>query len=353
MNILLLSPNTKQTGGIQRYTNETMRALKQMDHIVNCIELSHSSLIQKIVFTTKALFLLARLRPNVIICMHINLSPICLFAQKIFSVPYIVVAHGTDAWNMSYLMRIRGVKNASTIISVSSFTANKLKQQISKIEKKIIIVPCPVDENKFYIKEKNKYLVQKYGCMDKKVLFTLSRLSKNDLNKGYERVISVIPKLIKYFPNILYIIGGTGDYVSELRNTIQELGLESYVKLAKYIPEHELIDYYNIADVFVMPSKQEGFGIVFLEALACGVPVIAGNSDGSRDAVLNEKTGILVDPDNVHELTNAIISVLRKNTAKHLINSYHLRSTTIQHYGFDRFTTRIHDVVNSVYSRRR
>ncbi len=80
--------------------------------------------------------------------------------------------------------------------------------------------------------------------------------------------------------------------------------------LAGYIPEEELNDHYNLCDVFAMPSKGEGFGIVFLEAMACGKPVLAGNKDGSVDALLGGKLGALVDPDDVAQIAETLIAIL-------------------------------------------
>ena len=80
---------------------------------------------------------------------------------------------------------------------------------------------------------------------------------------------------------------------------VEEKNLTNNFILTGYIEDKELTDHYLLADVFVMPSTQEGFGIVFLEALVCGLPVIAGNKDGSVDALLNGKLGKLIDPDNI------------------------------------------------------
>jgi len=90
-----------------------------------------------------------------------------------------------------------------------------------------------------------------------------------------------------------------------------------------------------------MPSKKEGFGIVFLEALACGKPVIAGNKDGSVDAVLNGELGILVNPDDEDDIAKELIKVLKNDVSKKLINSEYLRTKVLEHYGIDRFIEKV------------
>jgi phosphatidylinositol alpha-1,6-mannosyltransferase len=88
------------------------------------------------------------------------------------------------------------------------------------------------------------------------------------------------------------------------------MNLNNAVALAGYIPEEELSAHYNLADLYIMPSLGEGFGIVFIEAMFNELPVIGGNKDGSVDALLNGKLGLLVDPDNPGEITLAIKKVI-------------------------------------------
>jgi glycosyltransferase involved in cell wall biosynthesis len=127
---------------------------------------------------------------------------------------------------------------------------------------------------------------------------------------------------------------------------IRELGLTDAVILAGYIPDHELRAFYNLCDVFAMPSKGEGFGIVFLEALACGKPVIAGNKDGSVDAVLNGRLGVRVDPESVDEISEALIQVLSKSHPLQILRQPEaLRCGVIDAYGSKRFVERIGEII--------
>src|SRR5204863_1392426 len=114
------------------------------------------------------------------------------------------------------------------------------------------------------------------------------------------------------FRNVGYLLGGRGADLPRVEAMINELGAAANVTLAVYVADYELRSHYNLCDVFAMPSKGEGFGIVFLEALGCGKPVIAGNKDGSVDAVLNGKLGVLVDPENLDELSEALMLTLSR-----------------------------------------
>ena len=138
-------------------------------------------------------------------------------------------------------------------------------------------------------------------------------MSKVEQHKGYDRLIRTLPTIIQTIPNIHYLIVGQGDDRPRIEQLIQSLSLEKYVTLTGFIPDQELVDYYNLCDIFAMPSKDEGFGIVYLEALACGKPTLGGNQDGAIDALCHGERGVLGDHDNLDEMAQAIIIVLQGN----------------------------------------
>ena len=148
------------------------------------------------------------------------------------------------------------------------------------------------------------------------------------------------------FPYVRYVLGGRGPDRPRVEQLIRELGVEGNVILAGYVAEHELREHYNLCDVFAMPSKGEGFGIVFLEALGCGKPVIAGNKDGSVDAVLNGEIGALVDPDDVEDIARALLQVLRGAHPNPLLRQpEELRRRVIDAYGYEQFRARLDEVL--------
>src|SRR5207245_9052865 len=121
-----------------------------------------------------------------------------------------------------------------------------------------------------------------------------------------------LPAMRREISDIRYVLVGEGEDRARIEALVRELDLCGVVVLAGGVSPRELVDYYNLCDVFAMPSKGEGFGIVYLEALACGKPVIAGNKDGSVDAVLNGELGVLVDPESVDEIAKALAGVISK-----------------------------------------
>ncbi len=133
---------------------------------------------------------------------------------------------------------------------------------------------------------------------------------------------------------------GKGDDRPRLEQFIRQHQLQDCVSLTRYIPDSELGDYYNLCDVFAMPSKGEGFGIVYLEALACGKPVLAGNQDGALDALCQGELGALVDPDDIDAIAQTLIAILEGKSTHPLIYRHEaLRQAVIDRFGFEQFQT--------------
>ena len=141
-------------------------------------------------------------------------------------------------------------------------------------------------------------------------MLTVSRLSSQERYKGHDRVIRVLPRLLERYPNLVYVIVGAGDDRTRLEAIVQEHGLNGTVQFLGEINEAELADHYRMADLFVMPSTGEGFGIVFLEAARCGIPVLGASEGGSSDALLEGRIGRLVKANDSEELAAAILETL-------------------------------------------
>jgi len=147
-------------------------------------------------------------------------------------------------------------------------------------------------------------------------LLTVARLVPR---KGHKAVLEAIRKLLPEIPNLVYLIAGTGPEEEKLRQLTAEWNLHDAVRFSGFVKDEDLPAYYNACDVYVMPNSEEkgdveGFGMVFLEANACGKAVVGGRSGGAAEAVIEGKTGRLVDPHNPQELAD-VLDVLLKNEA--------------------------------------
>jgi phosphatidylinositol alpha-1,6-mannosyltransferase len=191
---------------------------------------------------------------------------------------------------------------------------------------------------------KNQQLLTRYGIdRSNVVLFTLTRMAATEQYKGYDMVMQSVHDLKDKYPGIKYLLAGKWDSGEKKRMDalIDKLGLQQYLVFTGFIPDEELALHFTLADLYIMPSRKEGFGIVFIEAMFYGKPVIAGNEDGSVDALKNGRFGLLVNPASQQEITAAIESVL-KDPEKYRPNHHDV----MQHYGFDVYKEKLRRVIS-------
>ncbi len=251
-------------------------------------------------------------KPQAIIIGHVNLSGLGALAQWIWEIPYLVITHGVEVWTPLNSFSSQGLHRARQVIAVSRFTRDKLISIQGLHPNLIPILPNTYDEERFVprLPEQVADLRARQGWTGKKIIFTVCRLSAEEQYKGYDLVIRALPLVLAQEPNAIYLLGGKGDDRARIERLVQDLGLTDQVQLLGFIADQDLADYYALADVFIMPSLGEGFGIVFLEAMACNTPAIAGNQDGSVDPLLDGRLGTLVDPTSVEAIAEALITVL-------------------------------------------
>jgi glycosyltransferase involved in cell wall biosynthesis len=150
--------------------------------------------------------------------------------------------------------------------------------------------------------------------------------------------VRALPEIRRELPDVRYLLVGAGPDRARIENLAIEIGVRDAVVFTGSVSDAELSDHYNLCDLFAMPSKAEGFGIVYLEALACGKPVIAGNKDGSADALANGDLGLLLDPDDIAAIAREAVRVLRKiHPHPKIFRPEVLRARVTELFGFDTF----------------
>jgi glycosyltransferase involved in cell wall biosynthesis len=280
-----------------------------------------------------------RERPGLIVSTHLHFGPIAQIAQRSFGTPYILVAHGVDAWQITDASRLKALKGANLVLAVSHYTRNCLINEAGLNSNRVKILPNTFAAGRFSIAPKSPRLLQKYGLQpDTPVILTVCRLSETERYKGYDQVIRALPEISRSIPDTRYLLVGGGSDRPRIEKLIAETGVQEAVILAGFVPDEELAEHYNLCDIFAMPSQAEGFGIVYLEALACGKPVLAGNKDGSRDALANGELGLLVDPEDTAEIAAEIIRVLRReHSHPKIFHPELLRGRVVELFGFEAF----------------
>jgi glycosyltransferase involved in cell wall biosynthesis len=369
--IQLWFPNIFQfKGGVQVYSAFLLEALKssysQMEynvflkHDIHCLASSYCfknihfhyagswhKKIRTIGFAAQIVLFTIWKKPNLIISSHINFSVLAYFINRLLGIPYWTVVHGVDAWNITNPALSKALFCTERILAVSNYTKDRLIKEQKLNPNKISILPNTFDINKFQIAKKPKYLLDRYGLKsDQLIILTVARLAGSDRYKGYDQIIQALPKIRSQIPNIHYVLAGQGKDKARIEKLIIEHNLQDAVTLTGFVEDQELCDHYNLCDVFAMPSQKEGFGIVFLESLACGKPTLGGNQDGAVDALCNGELGALVDPLDQEEITQTLIQILQGNYSHPLIYQPEiLRQKVIDTFGFTRFTETLKNLI--------
>lgn len=260
-----------------------------------------------------------------------SLSWIGKWIKIFYKIKIINYIHGEEVTTEANYSRFKNaranhLKSADAIIAVSTFTRDYLINRFRLDPNKIIIIPNGVNNLKFSSakKEENRKLLrQRYNLSGKKVFVTVGRLV---FRKGIDTVLYSLPKVLDKYPDAHYVIVGSGPIRKQLEGIIDKLQISSAVTFAGNIDDNELIAHYHMADVFIMPNRTmpdgdtEGFGLVFLEANACEIPVIAGRAGGASDAVINNLNGLSVDGLDGKEVSSAMINLLdNPQLAKNLV----------------------------------
>lgn len=264
-----------------------------------------------------AKFLLTHGARPIVYATHWKVGLVPALLAPLLGWKVIIGAHGREILQEKKPFRQRLIRlahcRAHRGVAVSQYT-RQLLVQLGVPQEKVAFVPNGVNVEVFCPREKSASLMRRYGLEGKMVILTLARLVPR---KGQDLVIAALPQVLEKVPQAVYMLVGQGSDEPRLRDLTQSLGLTDRVVFAGYVPDDQLVDHYNLADVYIMTSREieargdvEGFGITFLEAGACQVPVIGGRSGGIPDAVLDGETGILVDPEDPDQIAEALIRLL-------------------------------------------
>lgn len=232
--------------------------------------------------------------------------------------PYIVFTHGMDItvpakiWRKKILLK-KILSFSKEIVANSYFTRHEINLLGIKKEKIHVIYPCPNLIPSHIGQEEINEFLRNHELVGKKIILTLGRLVER---KGHDQIIKAMPQILKKIPEAFYLIAGSGPYKNELEKIISKNNLGRSVKFIDN-PNPEIVPIlYQACDLMAMPSRAlkngdvEGFGIVYLEANAFGKPVLGGKSGGIPEAIINERTGLIVNPNDSLEIAQAIISLL-------------------------------------------
>jgi phosphatidylinositol alpha-1,6-mannosyltransferase len=243
-------------------------------------------------------------------CGHILTGVAGYLAKRIWGRPYIVFTYGAELTREGLGALKRTVlRNATAVITISRYTTEQALRLGVRPGRVVVIAPG-VDSARYRPDLDGTAIRARHHLGERPVLVTVGRLAPTAQYKGHDTVIKALPAIRRHVGEVAYLVVGTGPDQPRLEALATQVGVSAHVVFAGYVSDAELPSYFAAGDVFVMPNRvdplgkgeaTEGFGMVFLEAAACGLPVIAGNNGGARDAVVHEQTGLLLDvPDAAH-----------------------------------------------------
>jgi glycosyltransferase involved in cell wall biosynthesis len=283
---------------------------------------------------------LARPRADWIICGHVNLLPVASAVAALSGARIVLMVYGMEVWEPKNRLTRRLLSRVFGVVSISAVTIDRLQAWAELPQERMHLVPNAVDLSRYTSGPKNEALLSRWSLQGKRILLTVGRMDAAEQAKGFDEIIESLPRLVTEFPNLAYIAVGDGSDRMRLEAKAATLGVRDYCVFPGYVSEAEKLEYYRSADLFVMPSRLEGFGYVFLEALATGLPVIASKLDGSREAVRDGSWGILVDPGKPEELMAAIRRGLTSPTIP--------RRAELDYFSGQMFERRCHQLVDSL-----
>ena len=267
---------------------------------------------------------LVRYRPDLVMAGQlVRAGPIALAWHRLTGRPFDVWVYGGETspsfTSLPPLTRhLHGVlARARTIFSNSPFTTQEMIA-FGLDPERVVELPLGADQEVYRPGAKDPAYVERLGLANRLVFLTVGRLVAR---KGVDSMLSALGEMREELPPWHYLVVSDGPHRPQLEALAADLGIESCVTFTGYVEETELPVYYNLCDIFAMPNREvqveggnslsvEGFGIVFLEAAACGKPVIAGHSGGAVYAVEDGVSGFSVDPADPEALKHAIRQLL-------------------------------------------
>lgn len=335
-------------GGIAQYNRDLLDALNEAAIISSVVSLprvpadrslplpaklqEQSAVRGTLRYVYQAMRLALRHRPALILCGHLNLLPVAAMLKRLTGAPLLLELYGIEAWSprRSRVMEW-AVRQVDLAISISRFTRRKFLTWSGIDPQAVRLMPNAIHLSEYRPGPYPLALAERYAVQGKKLLLTLGRLASDERYKGHDRIIALIPELLTRLPDLVYLIAGDGDDRPRLESLARQHGVAGQVRFLGRIPVADMADLYNLADAFAMPSSGEGFGFVFLEAAACGLPVLGGNVDGSPDALADGQIGMMVDPLDPQALCQSLFELMnRPKSIPADLARYDIRSFTAQ-----------------------
>jgi len=250
--------------------------------------------------------------PQVVIAGHPNLGPVARVMRWVAPrLKTAVSTHGVEVWQPLPRLRRNALGSADVVLAPSRYTADHVAADQGVDPKKIRVMPWALDPQFEVLAANAAKNALPANFPQGQVLLTVGRWRADERYKGMDTLITALPRLLTRWPELHLAAAGDGDDRAWLEHLADENGVRRHVHFLSGLSYAELAACYGHCDIFALPSRGEGFGMVYLEAMACGKPVIGGAHGGAPEVVQDGKTGYLVQHGDAAQLATAIETLLK------------------------------------------
>jgi phosphatidylinositol alpha-1,6-mannosyltransferase len=261
-------------------------------------------------------------------------------------IPYVCYVHGEDletakSSREQYFICGQVIKRAKMIVCNSQNSADIVAEFGEAAKAKSKVMHPGVDKNMFFPASANQQIKDDLGWGKRRVALTVGRLQAR---KGQDMMIKAVPKIVEQYPDFLYAIVGGGEQKQELISLVADLNLTEHVMFMSEISDEQMVQCYQQCDLFILPNRTinqdiEGFGMVLVEAQSCGKPVIAGDSGGTKETMLDGQTGYVIDATSVSTISAKVCAMLDDDDSlqsmghaarEHVVNHLDWQALTVQ-----------------------
>lgn len=260
----------------------------------------------RLYYGLRALVSALRNRPSIIFNAHVKHGPLALILARLTGTRLVSQLHGTEVWEpLPYFAR-KALEASDLILTVSRDTRARALAQLRIAPERVVVLNNTVDDA--FCPGDRESARRRFGLGEELAVLTVARLDGRGGYKGHDRIIEILPELSGRGLAVTYLVAGTGSDRERLKQLAHDLKVSDRVRFLGMVPTADLLDLYRAADLFALPSTGEGFGIAFVEAMACGTPAIGLAVGGAPDALADGNLGICITPE---EFPNALISALK------------------------------------------
>lgn len=255
------------------------------------------------------------------------------------NIPYAVWIHGIEAWENLRPGAYHSLKNAKYIISNSKYTLEKFRSIHGEFNKTLVCELATEEDDK----------PNRYSNSKSPTILILGRIDSSENYKGHNNLIDALPEICREFPNTRLVVAGSGDGLEQLQNYASNSSMYNRVEFKGYVSQEAIPELMSEADIFAMPSRGEGFGLVYAEAMRYGIPIIASVHDAGQEINKDGMTGFNVNLEKKHDLSDKILFILR-NKSVHDFFSANAQELWYKNYSFSSFHERFSKIIQIIQS---